>query len=709
MTSRLRMPAIVLFTVLLTLVFPQAQRAFSAKTSTDLAGRWEGEIAIPGMKLEIDVDFRRADGDWEGDISIPAQNAKDLPLAKIILKNSDISFEMPGIPGDPKFKGTIANGGKRISGEFSQGGKTFPFALQRGAPPQTKAEEALEGFDEFVDKALKDWNVPGLALGIVVEGEVVFAKGFGKRNIEKDLPVTPKTLFAIGSTTKAFTTFVMGTLVDEGKLDWDKPVGDYLPGFRLHDEYATNHITPRDLVTHRSGLPRHDRAWYNNLTTSRDEMVERLRYLKLSKELRQRYQYNNMMFTTAGYLAGRLTGGTWEEAVRSRIFEPLGMTNSNFSVTDSRNSDDFAMPYREKDDKIEEIPFRNINLVGPAGCINSCIEDMTKWLTVQLGDGEFQGKRILKKATCRELHTPQMAVAALPDEPEVSPASYALGWMTDSYRGHYRVHHGGAIDGFVATVVLFPYDRIGIVALANRSGTPLPGLITRHTGDRLLGLERRDWQGEALARREAMKGEEKKAEEKKEMMRKPGTKPAHPVVAYAGEYEHPGYGVLKIDMKGDRLEMTYNGIATPLGHWHFETFSGLENPDDPTFKDMKFTFYTNATGTIESVSAPFEAAVDEIVFKRKVDARLFDPEYLTRFVGEYEIAELTITISLTGKVLTASVPGQPEMELVPDQENEFTVKEVSVVSVRFVTDDEGRVTSALLSQPGAVFEAKKKE
>jgi len=485
---------------------PQASLAAECK---DLAGRWQGEISVPAMKLTINVDFRRADSGWEGDISIPAQGAKDLALANIFLKDSRISFDMPGVPGSPKFKGTVTEDRRRISGDFTQSHQTFPFTLERGASAEAKAKQALEGFDEFISKAIEDWNLPGLAIGIVVEGEAVYAKGFGRRNIEKGLPVTTKTLFAIGSCTKAFTTFVMGTLVDEGKLDWDKPVVNFLPGFRLYDEYATAHITPRDLVTHRSGLPRHDLVWYNNLTTSRKEMVERLRHLEPNKELRERYQYNNMMFTTAGYLVGQLTGGTWEDAVRSRIFKPLGMTQSNFSVLDSQKTDDFALPYREKDNKIQKMPFRNIDLIGPAGSINSCIEDMTNWLIVHLNNGEFQGKRILKEASCRELHTPQMAIPALPKEPHVSPGSYALGWLTDTYRGHYRVHHGGAIDGFTATVTLFPYDGVGIVALANRSGTPVPGLVTQHAADRLLGLEKRDWNAEALAKRDAVKKEQK--------------------------------------------------------------------------------------------------------------------------------------------------------------------------------------------------------
>jgi hypothetical protein len=246
------------------------------------------------------------------------------------------------------------------------------------------------------------------------------------------------------------------------------------------------------------------------------------------------------------------------------------------------------------------------------------------------------------------------------------------------------------------------------VVLVNKSGTPLPDLVMRHATDRLLGLERRDWNAEALAKQELRDKEDKKAEEKKETQRKPGTKPAHPLKEYAGDYEHPGYGVLKVELEGDHLTMTYNGIVTPFEHWHYEVFNGLRNPEDPTFANMKITFQTSARGNVGSVSAPFEPATPEIVFKRKADARLSDPEYLKRFTGEYMLADMTITIGLKGNVLIASVPGQPQYELVPDQNGEFTLKELSIISVRFAMDEEGRVTGVLVNQPQGVFEAKKK-
>jgi len=671
----------------------------------DLTGYWKGAIKLPNMELDIIVDFEQKDDAWQGKITIPLQNANDLALANIVVEDAKVAFNMPGVPGDPKFNGKFSEDGQRITGDFTQSGQTFPFAIEQAERRGPTAIESLEGFDDFLEQAIKSWNTPGLAIGIVVDDEVVYAKGFGLRDIENKLPVTPKTLFAIGSSTKAFTTFLLGLLVDEGILEWDKPVTSYLPGFRLYDEYATNHMTPRDLVTHRSGLPRHDLAWYNN-PLGRAELVSRLPYYQPNKDLRETFQYNNMMFLTAGYLAGQLTDVTWEEAVRERIFEPLGMTQSNFSVDDSQKAPDFALPYEEKDDEIRKMAFRNIDNVGPAGSINSNIEDMTKWMTVHLNKGKLAGRHILNEAMLTEMHTPQMAIAVIPEEPEFSPTSYGMGWMCDTYRGHYRVHHGGNIDGFSALVTLFPRDGLGVVALANKNGASLPSLATLHAADRVLELEHKDWNGEALEKWKVAKAAQKEAKGKMDTLRKPDTKPAHALGEYAGEYEHPGYGILKIELEDKQLIMIFNNIVTPLEHWHYEVFNGLENPSDHTFEDMRIRFVTNMKGDVDAVAAPFDLMVDEIIFKRRPEDRMSDPKYLAGFLGKYEIAGQKITIGLKGNVLTINVPGQPVYELVPDRNDEFNLKGISGFSLKFVINDDDSVT-AFFNQPNGVFEAKR--
>ncbi|KAB8330820.1 beta-lactamase family protein [Scytonema tolypothrichoides VB-61278] len=237
----------------------------------------------------------------------------------------------------------------------------------------------MQGLSEFINKTIQEWKVPGLAIAIIKDSQIIFCEGFGLRDVENNLKVTQKTLFAVASCTKAFTTMAMGILADRGKLDWDKPVRNYLPTFKLYDSYATEHMTPRDLVTHRSGLPRHDFAWYGSVFT-RQEIFERLQYLQPTQELRTTFQYQNLMYMTAGYLVGEIAQSSWEDFVQQEIFNPLGIKNSHFAVFKSQKSDDFAFPYKQKDEEVNKIPFRNMDTIGPAGSMNSNITDMAQWL-----------------------------------------------------------------------------------------------------------------------------------------------------------------------------------------------------------------------------------------------------------------------------------------------------------------------------------------
>ena len=689
--------------VCLLVVFPLISRSEEA---VDVSGFWEGKINIPSMELVIQVELSREGESWKGTISIPAQNAKNLPLEKIGLSGNEITFAISGVPGDPTFKGMVSGEGNEISGDFTQGGQSFPFTLKKESSPALKAKEALSGFGKLVERGLKGLNVPGAAVAVVVGDEIVLAEGYGFRDVEQKIPMTADTLMAIGSSSKAFTTFAMGVLSDEGKMDWEAPVRNYIPWFKLSDPYASERLTPRDLVTHRSGLPRHDLVWYNNATSSREDLVRRLAHLPPTADLRTRFQYNNLMFLTAGYLVETLTGKAWEDAVRSLVFDPLGMGRTNFSVDDSQQDADFAFPYKYDDKKTTRIPFRNISTVGPAGSINSSVREMSRWLLVHLNGGEIDGKRIINAETVQDMHLAHMPTGGTPALPEVTPADYGLGWFIDSYKGHVRVHHGGNIDGFSALVSMLPGDNIGFVVLANMNGTPLPELLVRHATDLLLGLSERDWIGLTMKQMEAGLKSAEEAEKKKETRRVKGTKPAHKTADYVGTYTHPGYGRLDILLEGGQIRSVYNAMRTPLEHWHYETFNGLE-AEDPTFKDMKYTFETDVNGYVAAVRAPFEATIGDIRFVKEPDKRLTNPEFLKTLVGEYALATQKVTIALRGDALTLTVPGQKAYTLVPTLGNEFYFKSVPVITVSFKSDKSGEVTALLLNQPGGVFEAEK--
>ncbi|MFL6197204.1 MAG: serine hydrolase [Thermoanaerobaculia bacterium] len=574
---------------------------------------------------------------------------------------------------------------------------TAPVLAAKAAAP---VKDPLAGYDAFVDRMIRDWRIPGLAVAIVKEGKVVYARGFGYRDVEKKLPVTPDTLFAIASCTKAFTTFALGTLVDEGRLDWDKPVRTYLPGFEMYDPNTTAMITPRDLVTHRSGLPRHDRAWYNNKVFTRKDVVDRIRYLEPSVQLRTKWQYNNLMYVTAGYLMEQITGKSWEDNVRERIFAPLGMTRSNFSATESAKSPDFSQPYQEEDGKILPMPFYDAPLTGPAGSIDSSANDMAKWVQIHLSDGTVGGRRLINGATLADLHEPRIIIDAPIERPELSRLSYALGWFVDAYRGHERVSHGGNIDGFSSLVTLMPQDKLGMVVLTNMDRTEMPEILVRHTLDRFLELDPIDWNGEGLAQFATWKATDQEAKNRKTSARKPGTRPAHALEEYAGEYEHPAYGLLKLAPAGDHLEATFNDLSLPLEHWHYEVWS-VKDGSSPFFANKKFLFSGDMQGNVASVAVDMEQLVKPVVFTKKPDARLSDPAYLARFVGEYSLAGDTFKVELTGSELTMTPPGEPPLHLVPGLAGRFTVREVASMTLSFVEDPQGNVTALdMIKQQG---------
>lgn len=671
-----------------------------------IQGHWEGEIDLPTGKLAYDIDFTKEGESWTGDITITAQNAKDLPLDKISVSGNEVTFAIQGIPGDPTFKGKFNEDGTSISGDFMQSGATFPFNMSKGVNLKAKVKEVLSGFDKIVKDGLEGLKVPGAAMAVVVEDEIVFCEGWGFRDAENKVPLTADTLMAIGSSSKAFTTFAMGALVDQGKLDWEAPVRTYIPWFKLYDSFASERLTPRDLVTHRSGLPRHDLLWYNNLEITREELVRRLAFLEPTADLRTRFQYNNLMFLTAGYLVETLTGKSWEKSLKDLVLSPLGMARTNFSVIDSQKDDNFAFPYREEKGKFIRMPFRDITTVGPAGSINSTVREMAQWVMVHLNNGKYMGKQILNRQTVQDMHLAHMPTGGTPALREVTPADYGLGWFVDSYRGHRRFHHGGNIDGFSALVSVLPDDSVGFVVLTNMNGTALPELLVRHASDLILGAEDRNWIAQAVARRAQGEQAEKEAEKNKGTRQVKGTKPAHDIDQYTGIYHHPGYGDLEVSLNDKKLSFIFNAITTPLEHWHYETFNGGE-ADDPTFKDFKINFRTDVNGRVAALEMAIEPTMDPQTFKKKPDPRYFDPDYLSSFEGRYELVGQVLTIGLKGNRLVLVLPGQPEFNLVPDLGGEFVLEQAKVARLYFKMDDEGKTTGLVFIQGGQILDAKK--
>src|SRR5215471_10753160 len=501
--------------------------------------------------------------------------------------------------------------------------------------------------EKFVEEQLHVWKVPGIAVAVVKDDTVSTMEGFGRRN-DTD-PVTPQTLFAIGSSTKAFTATSIGALVDEGLLEWDTPVREYLPSFRMYDPVATERLTVRDMLSHRSGLPRHDLCWYDEQGFTRVDIVVRLRHLQPNKDLRQVWQYNNLMYLTAGYLAGELAGMTWEALVRTKLLEPLRMLSTNFSVLESQRAKDFALPYDERNEQIIEIPFRLIDLVGPAGSINSSVEDMVAWLRVNLRQGEINGRRVLAAATVREMHAPTMVIPEARLFPGAADIAYGLGWFIGTYREHKVVHHGGNIDGFTALVIFLPNDRMGVVALANKHATSLPIVVAYRAFDELLGLDPIDWSGRLKGQMDALKVGMQESRELK--LPVPDAPPSHAIEDYVGTYAHPAYGTFSVRPEDGKLTPLYRTLQLELTHRHYDIF-------DITVQDfehmhLEATFVTDLEGNIDAVRVSLEPTVAPIVFQRLPEP----PPSLDALVGNYAIRLLVATVgtSPAGR-LTVEMP-----------------------------------------------------
>ena len=570
---------------------------------------------------------------------------------------------------------------------------------------QSSLPKELKGLDEFVEMRMKEWNVPGIAIAVVRDSQVVLTKGYGWANVEEKQRVDAGTLFAIGSSSKAFTATGVMQLVDEDKVDLDEPVITYVPDFKLYNDELTKNLTVRDLLCHRSGLPRHDVAWYGSGST-REELIAKMAYLEPNAQLRETWQYQNLMFMAAGYLIEQVTGQSWEAYTQKHLFDPLQMPNSNFSVIDLQKTANRAWPYQEEEGEVKVMEYRNIDAIGPAGSINSNATDMANWLILQLNEGRFQGKQVISGTSLHETHKPQMVMPGDMTTDEIFYSSYGLGWMITSYRGHLRVEHGGNIDGFSASVCVMPRDGIGIVVLTNMNGTALTGVIRNYIVDKMLDLEVHDWNTELLEQRnKAREASLLATEEEEDLARVNGTAPSHAPADYVGLYRHPGYGQIEVRQKDDgSLEIGLNELGfSDLVHYHYDVFKV-----ESAFGQLKFQFAYDLRGKISQLSSRLEPSLDApIVFEKLAPELALSIEALKIYEGDYEVMGVTAEVRLHDDVLELTVPGQPTYTLVATKEHEFDLKDIEGYSVVFGLED-GAVTSMSFIQPNGTFKATKK-
>jgi CubicO group peptidase (beta-lactamase class C family) len=455
-------------------------------------------------------------------------------------------------------------------------------ALPAAAAAQTDTiADPLAGFDAYVSQAVGEWEVPGLAIAVVKDDSVVFMRGYGVRELGKDEPVTPRTLFANASTTKAFTTIAVAMMVDEGKLAWDDPVTKHLPTFLLNDPYATREVTLRDLLTHRVGFGDPFYLWYG-IDLEYPEIVRRLRYLEPQSSFRSRYAYNNISYATAGQIAGQAYGSSWDDLVRERILEPLGMRETVTQARDLAGREDVAAIHDVVDDTLRVISGTGVGLVdpiAPAGSMYSNVLDMTKWIRFLLNEGKAAGQELVSDATFREFFRPQIVIPVeqfYPTARITRPhfTAYGLGWFLQDYRGEFVAFHTGSIDGTVAILGLMPEQELGVVVFANRDHAELRHALMFRVFDACLGEPRRDWSAEMKELYDGLAAEAREREAKLEEERVPDTTPTHPLADYVGVYSDSLYGSVQVRLQDGSLVLERSPFLTAdLSHWHYDVFS----------------------------------------------------------------------------------------------------------------------------------------
>jgi CubicO group peptidase (beta-lactamase class C family) len=491
------------------------------------------------------------------------------------------------------------------------------FSALSAAPLDARAQGLPADLDAQVASAMKQFEVPGLALAVVKDGRVVLARGYGMRRLGDPAPVDANTLFQIASNTKAFTTAALSMLVDEGKLHWDDPVVKYLPWFQLSDPYVTRELTVRDLLTHRSGLGlgAGDLLWYHS-GYSRDEILRRIRYARVATSFRSAYAYDNVLYIAAGELIPAITGTPWDRFIRDRIFTPLGMTAARTSVSAFAPGVDFAAPHARIDGRVQVVPRDTADVTGPAGGIIASVNDLAKWMIVQLDSGRVGAQRIYSPARARDMWS---GVTILPNG-DVPPAmvayrpnfsEYGLGWFLRDYRGRKIVTHTGGLAGMTSRTLLVPSERLGIILLTNaESGiiTALPWQVL----DAMLGAPRTDWASLLSAEEAKGRAEAVEVERKASASRNTASRPSLLLAGYAGRYSDQMFGDATITQESGRLVLRF--VPSPaftgdLEHWQYDTF--VAHWRTPGIPDAYVTFALTPQGTIESVKlAPVSPLAD---------------------------------------------------------------------------------------------------
>jgi CubicO group peptidase (beta-lactamase class C family) len=470
--------------------------------------------------------------------------------------------------------------------------------------------------ERLIADVMEEWKVPGLAVAVVQNGEVAFVARCGFRDVEAGLKVTTDTQFQLMSVSKSFTATGLAVLVDERRMDWKKPVRDYIPEFRLHDAIASDRVTVLDLLCHHSGLPRQDWIWLPG-DLSPAQMLAAMRYLEPSDDIRSTFRYSNLGYLVASMVAERVSGQNWAEFTRA-LTDKLHM-KVTFTVAELAAAADAAVPYAMEGDTRLRSKFWSVSVTA-AGGMSASIASFANWLRFHLGNGAFAGQRLLSPGLIQELQKPRVHVGAT-EFAEYSDVHYGLGFRSHMYRGERVVWHGGGFTGTNTLMMMLPDRGVGVAVLANNGMVPLfaPHILANYVFDRVCGKEPAPWLERFRERRRKFVAQQDVDRQAAKASRRPATQPGRELADYAGDYEHPGYGRITITQTEGKLHWAFRGMSEPLAHRHDDTFELPEAPDSPGGLlpgQLAVSFSTDREGNIARVAVPFEPLVKDIAFTR---------------------------------------------------------------------------------------------
>jgi len=570
-------------------------------------------------------------------------------------------------------------------------------------------------WDKLISNLLNQWGAPGIAVTILNKGRIAYSRGFGYRNLEQELEMTKDTMHIIASCSKSFTSTAIAILVDEGKLRWNTPVSEYFPQFKLKDPVASRQVTITDMLSHRTGLPRHDMVWVDNLFKY-DEILERLPHLDLTADIRKSLQYCNLTYIAASIIVEELSGMKFNDFISKRIFKPLGMRSSNFSVEQMRETENYSTPYlidyRSREFKLTEGEAINYETLTGAGSINASTHDVGKWLQFHLNNGSAGKKQLASSENLKFTYTPGLDATGCPESmkttlnrfyPEqdwFSMDAWALGWMNQIYRGNKIISHGGILDGSRSLMIFHPQMRIGVNAIVNQSDTYLTSAVSYSIIDKLLGLDPVEWRDVFEHIENNLHTVIRNTRKLSQELRRNNTSPIHILQEYVGKYHHPGYGILEVNIQDALLRIKHGTAEYPLEHYHYDTFQYQIARWE--FTEL-LSFQTDAYGDISGLTIKLEESLPPIFFKRLPEVDMIRVEFLKTLEGSYRLVGQVVEISLSKDGSFRFIPtGQPSTELEPVKEMRFRSKDSDLFTVTFRRDGSGNVDSFLFVSFGQV-------